>query len=144
VAASQLRRLGLRVASSERVDDALITGAPCLITEPTKCMRDVYVTGGPLGLQQWAMNGPGKPVLNDGEDVMLRHGDYWRWIWGDDLSAARAAGLKRGHGQSICIDNPTHIRATRLPADARARDALLARHFVRQTRAHSGAGRLTR
>jgi hypothetical protein len=144
VAASQLRRLGLRVASSERVDDALITGAPCLITEPTNCMRDVYVTGGPLGPQHWALNGPGKPVLKDGEDVMLRHGDHWRWIWGDDLSAARVAALKRGHGQSICIDNPTHIRATRLPADARARDALLARHFVRQTRAHSGAGRLTR
>lgn len=97
--------------------------------ETTDCMRSVYVTGGPLGPQHRAMDGPGKPVLMDGEDVLLRHGDDWWWVSGDDLSAARAAALKRGRGQSICIDDATHIRATRLPPDAGRRDA-----WLRQTR----------
>lgn len=75
------------------------------------------------------IDGHGKVELESGEGMLLGEVPripVWR-IEPADLRDAFERAL--AEGRAITIDNPTHIRATRLPADAGRRDASL-----RQTR----------
>jgi hypothetical protein len=96
---------------------------PIELIEPTELtlkntdwMRAIHVTGGPFGPLHRAIDRPGKPVLGDGENVMLRHGDNWWWVWGDDLRAARAAAARRAAVRAFALTTrPTSGRPAYRP-----------------------------
>jgi hypothetical protein len=67
----------------------------------------------------------GRVALKLNEDVVLRHRDDWWLVRAADMRDAYERALARDG--AIIIDDPAHVQASRLPADAAERRTELAR-----------------